>query len=250
MVKPTADAAIVPEAERPQGTASEVFFAFLKLGLTSFGGPIAHLGYFRDELVLRRKWIGEIAYADLVALCQFLPGPASSQVGFAIGLLRAGPLGALVAWAAFTLPSAVLLVAFAMTATAFEGPVGAGLLHGLKIVAVAVVAQAVWGMAHSLTPDRPRAAIALAAMATVIFVSSAIGQIAAIVLGGVTGLIVCRNGTASGPSELSFRIPRWIGLMCLGLFVALLALLPLAASSGLQGISLFDAFYRAGALVF
>lgn len=142
------------------------------------------MGYIRDELVIRRKWIDEAGYAGLVALCQFLPGPASRQVGFALGLLRAGPLGALAAWTAFTLPSAFLLVVLAMTATAFIGPVGAGLLNGLKIVAVAVVAQAVWGMARSLTPDRQRAAIALAAMLTVIFVSNAIGQVAAIVLGG------------------------------------------------------------------
>ncbi|WP_309550469.1 chromate efflux transporter [Rhizobium rhizogenes] len=232
------------------GTPSEVFFAFLKLGLTSFGGPIAHLGYFRDELVVRRKWINEAGYADLVALCQFLPGPASSQVGFALGLLRAGPLGALAAWTAFTLPSALLLVAFAMTATAFNGPVGTGLLHGLKIVAAAVVAQAVWGMARSLTPDRPRAAIALAAILTVIFVSSAVGQVAAIALGGLIGLMVCRDSEAASESMPSFNVPRWIGIISLISFFALLVLLPLAASFELPGISLFDAFYRSGALVF
>ncbi|MVA22082.1 chromate efflux transporter [Agrobacterium vitis] len=237
-------------AGKQGGTASEVFFAFLKLGLTSFGGPIAHLGYFRDELVVRRKWIDEAGYGDLVALCQFLPGPASSQVGFALGLLRAGPLGALAAWTAFTLPSALLLVAFAMTATAFNGPVGTGLLHGLKIVAVAVVAQAVWGMARSLTPDRQRAAIAMLAMLTVIFVSSAIGQVAAIALGGLIGLMVCRSDESAGANSLSFRVPRWIGITCLVAFFALLVLLPLAASSGLPGVSLFDAFYRSGALVF
>jgi chromate transporter len=184
VVKPATETTLDLVAGQPQGTASEAFFAFLKLDVTSFGVPIAHLGYFRDELVIRRKWIDEAGYADLVALCQFLPGPASRQVGFALGLLRAGPLGALAAWTAFTLPSAFLLVVLAMTATAFIGPVGAGLLNGLKIVAVAVVAQAVWGMARSLTPDRQRAAIALAAMLTVIFVSNAIGQVAAIVLGG------------------------------------------------------------------
>ncbi|HWU16052.1 MAG TPA: chromate transporter, partial [Devosia sp.] len=146
-----------------KGTPGEVFWAFLKLGLTSFGGPIAHLGYFRDELVTRRRWIDEQGYADLVALCQFLPGPASSQVGFAMGLWRGGPLGALAAWAAFTLPSAILLVLLALGAGALEGPVAQGVLHGLKIVAVAVVAQAVWGMARSLAPDRQRSAIAVAA---------------------------------------------------------------------------------------
>ncbi|MDX3978443.1 chromate efflux transporter [Shinella sp.] len=250
VVNPAAETTAEINAGQQRGTASEVFFALLKLGLTSFGGPIAHLGYFRDELVVRRKWIDEAGYADLVALCQFLPGPASSQVGFALGLLRAGPLGALAAWTAFTLPSALLLVAFAMTATAFNGPVGTGLLHGLKIVAVAVVAQAVWGMARSLTPDRPRAAIALAAILTVIFVSSAVGQVAAIALGGLIGLMVCRDSEAASESMLSFKVPRWIGIISLISFFALLVLLPLAASSELPGISLFDAFYRSGALVF
>src|SRR5689334_17338851 len=147
------------------GTAPEVFLAFLKLGLTSFGGPIAHLGYFRDELVLRRRWIDEAAYADLVALCQFLPGPASSQVGFSLGILRGGGLlGGIAAWAGFTLPSALLLLAFAFGANAFGGPIGSGIIHGLKLVAVAVVAQAVWGMARTLAPDRERGSIALAAV--------------------------------------------------------------------------------------
>lgn len=250
VVNPAAETTVEINAGRQHGTASEVFIAFLKLGLTSFGGPIAHLGYFREELVVRRKWTDEAGYADLVALCQFLPGPASSQVGFALGLLRAGPLGALAAWTAFTLPSALLLVAFAMTATAFNGPVGAGLLHGLKIVAVAVVAQAVWGMARSLTPDRPRAAIALAALLIVIFVSSAIGQVAAIALGGVLGVTLCRSGETAGVTALSFDVPRWIGIISLIAFFALLVLLPLAASSASSGTSLFDAFYRSGALVF
>ncbi len=137
-----------------KGTAGEVFAAFLKLGVTSFGGPIAHLGYFRDELVTRRKWIDEKGYADLVALCQFLPGPASSQVGFALGLFRGGALGAAAAWTAFTLPSAILLVLFALGAGAFGGPIGSGIIHGLKAVAVAIVAQAVWGMAKTSAPIR------------------------------------------------------------------------------------------------
>lgn len=238
-------------ADRPQGTSGEVFRAFLKLGLTSFGGPIAHLGYFRDELVVRRKWIDEAGYGDLVALCQFLPGPASSQVGFALGLLRGGPLGALAAWTAFTLPSALLLIAFAMTATAFGGPAGSGLLHGLKIVAVAVVAQAVWGMAKSLTPDRERAGIALAAVLIVVFSASAISQIGAIALGGIAGLLLCRNGPAATTGHLSFRVSRRFGAACLVAFFLLLALLPVIASTaGTQGLSLFDAFYRAGSLVF
>tara|TARA_R110002051_G_scaffold113899_1_gene186437 strand:- start:1242 stop:2462 length:1221 start_codon:yes stop_codon:yes gene_type:complete len=233
----------------PQGTASEVFRAFLKLGLTSFGGPIAHLGYFRDELVIRRKWIDEAGYADLVALCQFLPGPASSQVGFALGLLRGGPLGAFAAWAAFTLPSALLLVLFAFGASAFEGPVGTGLIHGLKVVAVAVVAQAVWGMARNLAPDRERASIALAAVLIVIFVAGSIGQVAAIVIGGLAGLWLCRAAPGPDVGHLTFRVSKRVGAMSLVLFGLLLLLLPFAAGMA-QGVALFDSFYRAGSLVF
>ncbi len=233
------------------GTPGEVFAAFLKLGVTSFGGPIAHLGYFRDELVVRRKWIDETAYADLVALCQFLPGPASSQVGFALGLLRAGPLGALAAWTAFTLPSAILLVLFATVAASIDGPVGTGLLHGLKIVAVAVVAQAVWGMAKSLTPDRERASIALAAIVCVVFVAGAFGQVLALAVGAVAGLVFCRAEAAGQASHLSFGVPKTVGYVSLASLALLLVFLPLlAASAASQGVSLFDAFYRAGALVF
>src|SRR5947209_9538725 len=155
--------------ENIKGSPGEVFAAFLKLGLTSFGGPIAHLGYFRDELVARRKWLDEAAFADLVALCQFLPGPASSQVGFSLGVLRGnGLLGGLAAWFGFTMPSAVIMFAFALGAAHFTSPLALGFLHGLKLVAVAVVAQAVWGMAQTLAPDRPRAGIALAAVAVVV----------------------------------------------------------------------------------
>ncbi|MGY6248777.1 chromate efflux transporter [Bosea thiooxidans] len=233
------------------GGPGEVFRAFLKLGLTSFGGPIAHLGYFRDELVLRRRWIDETGYADLVALCQFLPGPASSQVGFALGLLRGGPLGALAAWCAFTLPSAALLILFALGASAFGGPAGTGLIHGLKLVAVAVVAQAVWGMARSLTPDKPRAAIALICVLVVVFAVGAPGQIAAILLGGLLGVWLCRVRPVASPSYLAFPITRRAGLLSLTLFFLLLAGLPLlSAMSGRHGVALFDVFYRAGALVF
>ncbi|MFS2041521.1 chromate efflux transporter [Agrobacterium tumefaciens] len=240
------------EAATPRsGTPGEVFMAFLKLGVTSFGGPIAHLGYFRDELVVRRKWIDEAGYADLVALCQFLPGPASSQVGFALGLLRAGPLGALAAWMAFTLPSAILLLLFAMVAASIEGPVGNGLLHGLKIVAVAVVAQAVWGMAKSLAPDRQRASIALVGIICVVFVAGAFGQILALALGAIAGLFFCRSEAARQASHLAFRVPKSVGYIALATFALLLAFLPVfAAMAGSQGLSLFDAFYRAGALVF
>ncbi|NSY44465.1 chromate efflux transporter [Agrobacterium tumefaciens] len=240
------------EAATPRsGTPGEVFTAFLKLGVTSFGGPIAHLGYFRDELVVRRKWIDEAGYADLVALCQFLPGPASSQVGFALGLLRAGPLGALAAWTAFTLPSAILLLLFAMVAASIEGPVGNGLLHGLKIVAVAVVAQAVWGMAKNLAPDRQRASIALVGIICVVFVAGAFGQILALALGAIAGLFFCRSEAARQASHLAFRVPKSVGYIALATFALLLAFLPVfAAMAGSQGLSLFDAFYRAGALVF
>ncbi len=235
----------------PAGSAGEVFRAFLKLGLTSFGGPIAHLGYFRDELVTRRKWIDEAGFADLVALCQFLPGPASSQVGFALGLLRGGPAGAFAAWTAFTLPSALLLVLFAFGAHVFKCPIGAGLLHGLKVVAVAVVAQAVWGMARSLAPDRERAGIALAAVLIVTFAAGSTGQIAAIVVGGLAGLWLCRTGASPATGQLRFRVSKPVGLAALVLFFLLLFLLPVLAGSGdSQGVALLDAFYRAGSLVF
>ena len=234
-----------------QGNPGEVFLAFLKLGLTSFGGPIAHLGYFRDELVTRRRWIDEQGYADLVALCQFLPGPASSQVGFALGLWRGGPLGALAAWTAFTLPSAILLVLLALGAGALDGPVAQGVLHGLKIVAVAVVAQAVWGMARSLAPDRQRSAIAVAALALTMLAAGSIGQVAAIGLGVVAGLVWCRGEVAATHATASFGISKQFGAVMLVLFGLLLFGLPLLANvAGSQGLNLFDAFYRAGSLVF
>ncbi len=236
---------------RSRGSAAEVFRVFLKLGVTSFGGPIAHLGYFRDELVTRRKWISEEGYADLVALCQFLPGPASSQVGFSLGLLRGGPLGALAAWTAFTLPSALLLLLFAYGASWFSGDIGAGILHGLKLVAVAVVAQAVWGMARTLAPDRERAGIALLAVLLVIFVGGSIGQVAAIVVGGLLGLWLCRGLPSNPVGHLTFGVPKAVGWSALALFFVLLAGLPVAeALASSQALSLFDAFYRAGALVF
>lgn len=235
----------------PAGSALEVFGAFLKLGLTSFGGPIAHLGYFRDELVIRRRWIDEAGYADLVALCQFLPGPASSQVGFALGLLRGGPLGAIAAWAGFTLPSALLLLAFAYGSALFQGPVGSGVIHGLKVVAVAVVAQAVWGMARTLAPDRERASIAVAAVLAIIFVGGSFGQIAAIVLGGLGGLWLCRGAPAKTAGHLTFPVSRGAGAACLVAFGLLLVGLPIvAAAADAQALRLFDAFYRAGSLVF
>ncbi|RDE10389.1 chromate efflux transporter [Pelagibacterium lacus] len=234
-----------------QGSAAEVFWVFLKLGLTSFGGPIAHLGYFRAELVARRKWIDEAGFADIVALCQFLPGPASSQVGFAMGLLRAGKAGALAAFLAFTLPSALAMLAFAYGADLFGGPVGGSVIAGLKVVAVAIVAQAVWGMARTLCPDRERATIALAAAIFAIAMAGAFGQVAAIAIGAVAGLIWCRGETAATSGRLSFGISRRVGLASLALFVVLLIDLPgMAASGNWPALALFDAFYRSGALVF
>jgi chromate transporter len=242
MNEPTQDGAAA------RGTPGEVFRVFLKLGLTSFGGPIAHLGYFRDELVTRRRWISESGYADLVALCQFLPGPASSQVGLALGLMRGGPLGALAAWAAFTLPSALLLLAFGFTAATISGPVGDGILTGLKIVAVAIVAQAVWGMARNLCPDRERASIAFGAIVMIAVLPGAFGQIGAILLGMFAGLALGR-GRGDAIGHLDIPVSRGFGLACLALFFGLLVLLPLAAGQS-QSFAVIDAFYRAGALVF
>ncbi|WP_445011701.1 chromate efflux transporter [Vreelandella stevensii] len=242
--RPSTDTSVSPARIR------EVFWAFLVLGLTSFGGPVAHLGYFRTEFVARRQWLSEKAYADLVALCQFLPGPASSQVGFALGLLRAGPCGAAMAWLAFTLPSALVLALFALGAAVLDGPMASGIIHGLKIVAVAIVAHAVWGMARNLCPDKTRAGIALAAVFAVAMVSGPLGQVSAIVLGGVVGLLLCRESAQGELADsLHFAVSRKVGLISLGLFVALLVLLPLLAG-GAMWLAVVDAFYRSGALVF
>ena len=239
----------------PRGTVTEVAAAFLKLGLTSFGGPIAHLGYFRAEFVERRRWLDERGYGDLVALAQFLPGPASSQVGFALGLLRAGPLGALAAFLAFTLPSAALLVAVAYGATRLDGPFAAGLVSGLKVVAVAVVAHAVVGMARALTPDVRRAAIAAGAILVVVasgmLGAPAVGQIAAIALGSLAGLAVCRIAADAGAAPLGFHVPKAVGVASLAVFALLLTGLPiLAAVVRVPAVAVADAFYRSGALVF
>ncbi len=241
----------VPRDARPGGSAGEVFGAFLKLGVSSFGGPIAHLGYFREELVVRRRWIDEAGYADLVALCQFLPGPASSQVGFSLGLLRGGALGALAAWAAFTLPSALILFLFAAVEPSLSGPLAASAVHGLKVVAVAVVAQAVFGMARSLCPDRERATIAVgAALAATVF-GGAIGQVGAIAAGGALGLWLCKDAGDTVSGTLSFPVSRKAGAALIVFFFAVLFGLPLvAAVSGGHGVTLFNSFYRSGALVF
>jgi chromate transporter len=235
-----------------RGSAGEVFLAFLKLGLTSFGGPIAHLGYFREAFVVRRRWLDEHAYADLVGLCQFLPGPASSQVGFSIGLMRAGFPGALAAWLGFTLPSAILLVLLARGVGALGSAAGAGLLHGLKLVAVAIIAQAIWGMARTLCPDRARASIATLAALIVLHGSSSVGQIGAIVLGALLGLWLCRSASNSvSDGGLSVPISPRIALAAAAMFFLLLLGLPVLRSLGAShDIELFEAFYRSGALVF
>jgi chromate transporter len=234
------------------GSPWEVLRVFAKLGVSSFGGPIAHIGYFREEFVVRRRWIDEPAFADLVALCQFLPGPASSQVGFSIGLMRGGYLGGLAAWTAFTLPSAILLLLFAYGAKFLQGPVGAGLLHGLKLVAVAIVAQAVWGMARTLCPDRERASIAAVVAVIILFSSSSVAQIGAIALGGVAGLWLCRGAPAAKDhGHMAMPVSRSVGLFALAAFFLLLGALPLLNGAiHAQSLALFDAFYRSGALVF
>ncbi|MBP9232584.1 MAG: chromate efflux transporter, partial [Phenylobacterium sp.] len=235
----------------PSGGAVEVLWAFLKLGLTSFGGPVAHLGYFRHELVERRGWVDEAQYADLVALCQFLPGPASSKVGFALGLHRAGPLGGLAAWTGFTLPSAALMFAFAYGVAALSGPWGLAVIHGLKLMAVAIVAHAVLGMARALTPDFRRAAIAVAAVAVVTLIGGGLAQIGAILMGAVAGLAFCRGAALPRGGDLGFRIPHRVAFACLAAYVLLLLGGPLVAhATGSQALAVFDGFYRSGALVF
>jgi chromate transporter len=222
----------ISKAEQPLGrvgSPTEVLRTFAKLGFKCFGGPIAHIGYFRDEFVVRRKWIDEHAFADLVGLCQFLPGPASSQVGFSIGLMRAGYLGGLAAWTGFTLPSAIALVLFAYGAGALRGPIGTGLLHGLKLTAAAIVAQAVWGMARTLCPDRERASIALVAALIILFIlfsTSSAAQIGAIVLGGIAGLWLCRSGAPTPSGHVDVPVSRRAGLIALACFFLLLAGLP------------------------
>ncbi|MDE2463932.1 MAG: chromate efflux transporter [Alphaproteobacteria bacterium] len=247
-----ADADLAANVDHSVGSPLEVLSAFLRLGLTCFGGPIAHIGYFREEFVVRRRWLDEQAYADLVGLCQFLPGPASSQVGFSIGLLRAGYLGALAAWTGFTLPSACALVAFAYAATELGGPFGTGLIHGLKLVAVAIVAQAVWGMARTLCPDRERASIATVATLIVLLSTSAAMQIAAIAIGGAAGYWLCRKGAApSLTGHLSVPFSHRTGAAMLAVFALILVGLPLLRLVlPWTGLALFEAFYRSGALVF
>lgn len=228
-----------------------VFLIFLRLGVTSFGGPVAHLGYFRSEFVTRRGWLSERAYADLVAFCQFLPGPASSQVGMALGLSRAGYAGALAAWAGFTLPSAIALILFAQGMASFGDAVAPGALHGLKVVAVAVVAQAVWGMARSLCPDARRVTLMAVASCLVLLVPSAWSQVGLIAGAGIAGLAMFKPVPSVAHDPLPIMVGPSAGVIWLALFFALLAGLPLLAQQAPgTPVAVVDAFYRAGSLVF
>lgn len=229
----------------------EIFLIFLKLGVSSFGGPIAHFGYFRKEFVEKRKWLDEHAYADLVSLCQFLPGPASSQVGMALGLSHGAIPGAIAAWLGFTLPSAILLVLFGLGLPFLGGVHASGWLHGLKIVSVAVVAQAIWSMGKPLASDTLRATIAVFAAATALLLPSIWGQILVIAAGGIFGLVFIRDSAALPHSPIRIKPGRITGMGLLLLYFILLFVLPvLAADPGSYPVRLFDSFYRAGALVF
>lgn len=229
----------------------EVFWIFLKLGFTSFGGPIAHLGYFHDEFVLRRKWLDEHAYADLVALCQFLPGPASSQVGMALGFSRAGYFGAIAAWIGFTLPSAALLVLFAFGISSLTGTIHLSYLHGLKIVAVSIVAHAIWGMSTKICPDKIRATMAVVAAILASLMTSALAQIGIIAAGGAIGIALLKNNDQLPHSPFSTKSSRRAGTFLLAVFAVILIGLPLLVSLyNNVALKQFDSFYRAGSLVF
>jgi len=241
----------MPDSSADDRSPWSVFLIFLRLGLTSFGGPVAHLGYFREEFVTRRRWLTERSYADLVALCQFLPGPASSQVGMALGLSRAGYAGVLAAWAGFTLPSALVLILFALGIAGYGDALAPGALHGLKIVAVAVVAQAVWGMARNLCPDALRVSIMAAAAIVVLGFPSASGQVGVIAAAGIAGLFLFRPAADAPHDPLPITVGRRAGAIWLSLFFVLLVGLPILARL-LPGptVAMVDAFYRAGSLVF
>lgn len=240
-----------PSDNRLHSSPWTILLVFLRLGLTSFGGPVAHIGYFREEFVHRRRWLDEARYADLVALCQFLPGPASSQVGIAIGLLRGGYRGSLAAWAGFTLPSALALTLFAVGISSWGDGFPQGLLHGLKIVAVAVIAQAVWGMAQTLCVGAARTSLALLAACAVLVLPHAWAQLGVIALAALVGLVLFQPSTTNRAAPLPPVAHRTMAGLLLLLFFALLVVLPaLAAASSSQWIALLDTFYRTGALVF
>ncbi|UTF61831.1 chromate efflux transporter [Gilvimarinus sp. DA14] len=232
-------------------TSWSVFKVFLRLGLTSFGGPVAHLGYFREEFVTRRRWLTENYYADLIALCQFLPGPASSQVGMAVGYSRAGYSGALAAWLGFTLPSAIALILFAWGLVKFGNAVPSGAIDGLKVVAVAVVAQAVWGMGRNLCPDLSRITIMALAACFVLLVPFVWAQLAVIALAAPVGLLLFNTNKTPAPPPQSPAAKTGVGFVLLVTFAVLLFALPLLVSVyPSQALAMFDSFYRAGALVF
>ena len=240
-----------PSSQTQKQPVLSVFLTFLQLGLTSFGGPVAHIGYFREAFVERRRWIDERSYADLVALCQFLPGPASSQVGIGIGLAKAGLPGAFAAWLGFTLPSAFLLITFGYGILEFQETIPNGVLHGLKVVAVAVVAQAVWGMARTLCPDTLRVTLAVTAAIAVIASPTPMMQVTVIAVGGVAGLLFLQSNIQNDKSSLGIDTSRSVALVSIAMFFALLVGLPLIASTfPTQSLSLFDSFYRSGSLVF
>lgn len=253
---PIGYAACLVRIQDPQTSAREgawsVFLVFLRLGLTSFGGPVAHLGYFRAEFVERRRWLDDQGYSDLVALCQFLPGPASSQVGMALGLGRAGWTGLIAAWAGFTLPSAAALILFALGVGHYQGIAASGWVQGLKVAAVAIVAQAVWGMARSLAPDRPRAGMAILAALITLIAPTAAGQIAAIVSSGLLGWLGLRHLARSAAGRAhSYPVTRRAGMIALLLLAVPLVGLPLwATATGSTTLELIEGVYRSGALVF
>ena len=242
---------ISPQSPKSRWAALEVLWVALRLGLTSFGGPIAHLGYFREEYVVQRRWLDETSYADVVALCQFLPGPASSQVGIAVGYIRAGMAGGLAAWIGFTLPSALALVLFAYGVEELD-VIDTGWLHGLKLVAVAVVAQAVWGMGRSLALDRDRATIVIVAAVAALAWQSAIMQVMIILVSGFVGWKILKvDAVPSSKDSLSTFIPKWMGIVALVVFFVILAGLPLARQlESSQTLAIFDSFFRSGSLVF
>jgi chromate transporter len=232
------------------GSLLEILMVSTRLGLTSFGGPVAHLGYFHEEYVRRRKWMDEKSYADLVALCQFLPGPASSQVGIGVGLMRGGLLGGFLAFLGFTLPSVLALIVFAMILQGFD-VADAGWIHGLKVVAVVVVAHAILGMAQKLTPDIPRKAIALFALAGTLLWQTAFTQVGVILVSAILGYLLFKNHSTQDESKMQFPVSKRIGFLSLGLFFGLLLLLPiLREATSLNWIAMFDSFYRSGSLVF
>lgn len=228
----------------------EILFVSTRLGLTSFGGPVAHLGYFHEEYIRRRKWMDEKTYADLVALCQFLPGPASSQVGIGIGVMRAGVLGAIVSFLGFTLPSVLALIVFALVLQGLD--IGtAGWIHGLKLVAVAVVAHAILGMAQKLTPDLPRKSLALFALVGTLLWQTAFTQVGVILIAAILGFVLFKNQADSETTNLQFPISRRFAVICLTLFFGLLIGLPILREvTSLEWVALFDSFYRSGSLVF